>query len=452
VQPTEPDDISPPWSRSSRAIPRTIVRPLQAFLRSSTAGAVPLFVAVLVALLWANLPTWHGYETFWTTSVVVRLGRWEIAEDLRFWVDEGLMTFFFLLAGLEIKRELTTGELRDRRLAILPVAGAIGGMVVPVVIYLAITRGTAASDGWGMAMPTDLAFALGILVLAARALPASVRPFVLSLAIVDDLLTVVVVGLFYVGDLAALPLALAALCFLAMYGLERLHVRSLAPYLALGALVWVLAYEGGVHPALAGAVLGLLAPARPFHRPRAVSAAARRIADETSDDPEPPDADAASWLELSRLSTEAVSPLTRIEHALLPWVNLFVLPAFALANAGVHLTSAAWSDHAAVLVIVGLVLARVIGKLAGVVGGCLLAERMRLVRLPEGFGRRALAGAALAAGAPFTVSLFVAATVFEDQPALLAAARLGVLLAIVACGVAAALVLRAGARTRRSAP
>ena len=450
MQPTDPEDIRPPWSRSSRAIPRTIVRPLQEFLRSSTAGAVPLFVAVVVALAWANLPWWHGYETFWSTSVVFRLGRWSIAEDLRFWVDEGLMTFFFLLAGLEIKRELTTGELRDRRLAILPVAGAIGGMVVPVAIYLAITRGTPATDGWGMAMPTDLAFALGILVLASRALPSPVRPFVLSLAIVDDLLTVIVVGLFYAGDLSLAPLLGAALCLGGMFALERLQVRSLVPYAAIGAAVWVLAYAGGVHPALAGAVLGVLAPARPFHRPRAVSAAARRIADATSDDPEPPDADAASWLELSRLSTEAVSPLTRIEHALLPWVNLFVLPAFALANAGVHLTSAAWSDHTAVLLIVALVAARAVGKLVGVAGGCLLAQRVGLARLPAAFDRRALVGAALAAGAPFTVSLFVASTTFAGQPALLAAARLAVLLAIVVCGVAAVPVLRG--RIRRSAP
>jgi NhaA family Na+:H+ antiporter len=316
-------------------------------------------------------------------------------------------------------------------------------MVVPFAIFYAIAHGTAASSGWGMAMPTDLAFALGMLVVAARSLPSSMRPFILTLAIVDDLLTVIVVGIFYVGDLSALPFVGIVVCVVAMLALERLAVRSLVPYAMLGALVWVFAYAAGVHPALAGALLGILVPARAFHRPAAVSAAARRIADETANDPNPPDADAAAWLELSRLSGEAVSPLGRIEHATLPWVNLFVLPAFALANAGVRITSAAWSDDAAVVLIVALVVARLVGKLVGVVGGTLVARRIAPSSgSTAALGPRALAGAALAAGAPFTVSLFVASTTFADDPALLAAARLGVLISVAVCAVGAVVVLR----------
>jgi NhaA family Na+:H+ antiporter len=442
VQPTDRNEIRAPWSRSDRAIARRVVRPLQEFLRSSTAGAIPLFIALVIALVWANAPWWRSYETVWTTPVTLGVGRWAIVEDVRFWVNEGLMTLFFLLAGLEIKRELTTGELRDHRAAIAPVIGAICGMALPVLIYLAITRGSAAVDGWGMAMPTDLAFALGILALARRALPAGLRPFLLTLAIVDDLLTVVLVGVFYASGLSGLPLLMGLAGLVAMYGLERLHVRSLVPYVAVGALVWVCAYAGGVHPALVGALLGILAPATPFQRPAAVSEEARRIADETSDEPATPDADAASWLELSRLSSEAVSPLTRIEHALLPWTNLCVLPAFALANAGVHLTSAAWSGRAALLVIVGLVASRLFGKVAGIVGGWSLSRRLGVVRAEERVGRSTMIGAGLAAGAPFTVSLFVASSTFADDPELLAAARLGVLLALVLCAVAAVLVLR----------
>lgn len=444
MQPTDPNDIRPPWSRSDRAIPRRVVRPLQEFLRSSTAGAVPLFIALVVALLWANGPWWHTYETVWTTPVTLGIGRWAIVEDVRFWVNEGLMTLFFLLAGLEIKRELTTGELREHRAAIAPVIGAVCGMAVPVLVYVAITRGTPAVDGWGMAMPTDLAFALGILALARRALPAGLRPFLLTLAIVDDLLTVVLVGLFYASGLSGGPLLVGLAGLGVLFAMERLHVRSLVPYVVVGALVWVCAYAGGVHPALVGALLGILAPATPFQRPAAVSEEARRIADETSDAPSTPDADSASWLELSRLSSEAVSPLTRIEHALLPWTNLCVLPAFALANAGVHVTSAAWSGRAAVLVIAGLVASRLVGKVVGIVGGWSLSRRLGFVRAQEGIDRSALVGAGLAAGAPFTVSLFVASSTFEDDPALLAAARLGVLLALAVCAVAAFVVLRRG--------
>ena len=441
--PPEPEDIRPPWSRSDRTVPRVVVRPLQEFLRSSTAGALPMLVAVVAALVWVNSPWWRSYEQVWLTPVVLRLGRWAIVENLRFWVEEGLMTLFFLLAGLEIKRELAIGELRDRRRLIGPGLGAIGGMVVPALVFLAFVRGTPASEGWGMAMPTDLAFALAILVLASRALAPGVRPFLLTLAIVDDLLTVAVVAVFYSGRLSGGWLLAVLLLAGAMVACERAHVQHLVPYVALGVLAWFCAYEGGVHPALVGALLGLLVPARPFNRPAAVSAAARRIADETQDTPDPPDADAANWLELSRLSSEAVSPLARTEHALLPWVNLFALPLFALANAGVRLSGGWWSGRTEQLLIVGLVVARLFGKAIGIIGAGLLAKRWRPAALPEGVGLLGLAGLAVAAGAPFTVSLFVASGSYSPGSTLLAAARVGVLLSIAVCGVIATVLLRA---------
>jgi Na+:H+ antiporter, NhaA family len=440
---TDPSPLRLPWSRSDRAIPRTLVRPLQEFLRSSTASALPLFCAAVIALAWANSPWWRSYERLWATSVTVGVGRWAINEDVRFWVGEGLMTFFFLLAGLEIKRELVTGELRERRAALLPVAGAIGGMLVPAALYLISTHGTAASDGWGMAMPTDLAFALGIVVLAMRSTPPGIRPFLLTLAIADDLLTIVVVALFYAGSVSWLPLGLAVLSVAAMVACQRVHVRHLLVYLVLAGLTWVFAYEGGVHPALVGAALGLLAPALPFQRPRDVSAAAHRIADETSDNPEPPDEDAASWLELARLSHEAVSPLARIEHELLPWVNLAALPLFALANAGARLSGGWWSATTGRLV-VGLIVARLVGKVVGIVGAVWLAARLGLGRVPGTGGLRAPAAAAAAAGAPFTVSLFVASAVFPEGSPLLAAARLGILLSIVVCSMGAFVLAREG--------
>ena len=439
----DPSPLRLPWSRSDRAFPRTVVRPLQEFLRSSTASALPLFCAAVVALAWANSPWWRSYERLWATTLTVGVGRWAINEDLRFWVGEGLMTFFFLLAGLEIKRELVTGELRDRRAAIVPVAAAVGGMVVPAVIYLVATSGTPAADGWGMAMPTDLAFALAIVVIAMRSAPPGIRPFLLTLAIADDLLTIVVVAVFYAGSVSWLPLGLALLSVAAMIACERAHVRHLLVYVVLGVLTWLFAYHAGVHPALVGAVLGLLAPALPFQRPADVSAAAHRIADETSDHPDPPDEDAASWLELARLSHEAVSPLARIEHELLPWVNLAALPLFALANAGVRLSGGWWSPTTARLV-VGLIVARLAGKVVGIVGACWLVARLRLGRIPGPGGLGAPAAAAAAAGAPFTVSLFVASSVFPEGSPLLAAARLGILLSIVVSGVGAFVITRAG--------
>jgi Na+/H+ antiporter NhaA len=373
---------------------------VQDFLRTSTAGATPMFAAAAVALVWVNSPWWQTYERLWATHVTIGVGRWAIHEDLRFWVGEGLMTSFFLLAGMEIKRELTSGELRHRRSAVMPVVAAAGGMVVPALLYVAATHGTSAVDGWGMAMPTDLAFALGILVLLVRTAPPGIRPFLLTLAIVDDLLTVVVVGVGYANGFAAAPAALGLASVGLMIVCERARVRHLSVYVVLGVLTWLFAYHAGLHPALVGAVLGLLTPAHPFRR------------------------------------TDAVSPLARIEHDLLPWVNLGVLPSFALANAGVRLSGLEWTS-VTTAVVVGMVLARLVGKTVGVLGAAALVARARLGRLPAPGGWGAPAAAAAAAGAPFTVSLFVATSVFAEGSPLLAAARVGVLLSIVVCAAAA---------------
>jgi NhaA family Na+:H+ antiporter len=449
------DRIRPPWSRSDRPIPRRLVRPLQEFVTTSAAAAFVLVPALVVALAWANGPWGESYERFWSTGVFIGVGEWTIAEDLRFWVSEGLMTLFFLVAGLEIKRELSAGELRDRRAAAIPVIGAIGGMVGAGIVFAAITLGTPAAEGWGAALPTDLAFGLAILVIAARSAPLSLRPFLLSLAIVDDLLTVAVVCIFYAESVRPLALVAAAVCVGAMLACERLHIRYLGAYLVLGVIAWFATYRAGVHPALVGAVLGFLSPAAPFQRPVHVSEEAHRIADETSDDPEPPDADAEQWFELAWLSREAVSPLARVEHALVPWVNLVALPLFALANAGVKLTGG-WAQEGGLRLVVAFVGARLIGKTAGVAISALGATRHGLGRVAAGVGLRDLVGVGAAAGAPFTVSLFVATVAFPAGSPLRAATQIGVLLSLGVCAAVsfAALRRRAGdsARAARGRP
>jgi Na+:H+ antiporter, NhaA family len=439
-------ELRRPWSRSDRFVPRVFVRPLQEFLRTSTASVGLLVAATLIALVWANSPWRAAYEDLWRTTVSLRFGAHEVGEDLGFWVNEGLMTLFFMLAGLEIKRELVTGELRGDRAAVPPIVGAVGGMLVPALIYLTITHGTDAADGWGAALPTDLAFALGILVLAARAAPPGLRPFLLTLAIADDLLTVALVAIFFSGGISWAPVGLAALALLAIVGCRSLHVRHVAPYLLLGAVTWAALYWSGAHPALSGVAFGLLTPALPFQRPEHVSAEAHRIAEATTDEPEPPDADAPLWFELSRLSRETVSPLARIEHALLPWVNLAALPLFALANAGVRLSGGVL-DATGWRVVVGLVLARVVGKTVGITGTCLAVARGGFARLPAGVDALAMAGVAAAAGAPFSVSLFVIAAAFPEGSSLRAAAQIGVLASIVVSGAASTAILRFRSRS-----
>jgi NhaA family Na+:H+ antiporter len=422
-------------------VPRRIVRPLQEFLATATASGTMLLLAAVIALAWANSPWGDAYERFWSTSAELRLGTWAIGDDLRHWVNDGLMTLFFLVVGLEIKREFQTGELQDRRAAALPVVAAIGGMIVPALIYVALNAGGRGSSGWGIPMATDIAFALGVLVLAARHAPAGLKPFILTLAIVDYIGAILVIALFYAGGVTIGFLAAAAgLCGL-MLLLRRVGVRATPVFVGLGTLVWLATYESGVHPTIAGVVLGLLAPAESYQRPRAVSAEARRTADQTMDDPEPPDADAGQWLRLASLSREAVSPLARTEHALLPWTSFVIIPLFALANAGVRLGGEQIGAASMSRVTLGVVLGLVIGKIVGISGAAALAVAARVARLPTGVRPAHLIGASAVAGIGFTVSLFMAELAFDDG-SLIAEAKVGILAASVLAGALGWLVLR----------
>ena len=435
------EEVRPPWAGSDRALARRIVRPLQEFLSTATASATLLLLFAMVALVWANSPWRDAYDQLWETQLEGRLGAWEIGLDLRHWVNDGLMTLFFLVVGLEIKRELLTGELRDRRTAALPAVAAVGGMVVPAVIYTAVNAGGLGSQGWGIPMATDIAFALGVLTLAARHAPANVKPFLLTLAIVDDIGAIAVIGLFYSGGLTWGWLCVAAAVVLVILGLHRIQVRAAVVYVALGIVLWLATYESGVHPTIAGVALGLLTPALPFQWSRAVSAEAVATAEGTQDDPEPPDANAPQWLRLAWLSREAVSPLARMEHLLLPWTSFVILPIFAFANAGVRLSMSTLSEAATSPVTIGVILGLVLGKVAGISAASWLAVRVGVGRLPAGVGWSHLVGTAATAGIGFTVSIFVTDLAFDDA-GLAAEAKVGILAASILAGLLGLLVLR----------
>ncbi|MFN8233070.1 MAG: Na+/H+ antiporter NhaA [Actinomycetota bacterium] len=401
-----------PFSHRDTAVSRRVVRPLQEFLRTSSASAMLLLAAVVVALVWANSPWSASYVRLWSTVISIRVGDWALSGDLSHWIDDGLMTIFFLVVGLEIKRELTTGELRAWRAAAVPAVAAIGGMVVPALIFVALNAGSPAGRGWGIPMATDIAFALGALTLAAAYAPAALKPLLLTLAIVDDIGAIVVIALFYSGGIATIPLLLAVAIVLAIVGLQRIHVRAALPYLVLGVGLWYATLRSGVHPTIAGVILGLLTPARPFQRPAAVSAEARRVADATSDVPEPPDEDALMWMRLSWLSKESVSPLARVEHILLPWSSFVILPVFALANAGVELSRSALANVVTSPLGLGILLGLVLGKPIGVLSGSFLAVRTRLGVLDPDVGWGDLTGMGATAGIGFTVALFIAELAF----------------------------------------
>jgi len=427
-----------------------VVRQLQTFLRTEAAGGVLLLVAALAALVWANSPWSSSYERLWHTDLTLRFGRWVLSHNLRDWIDEGLMAVFFFVVGLEIKREVVSGELRQARIAALPIVGAIGGMVVPAALYVALNAGTNGARGWGIPMATDIAFALGVLAIAGRRLPPGLKLFLLALAIADDIGAIVVIAVFYSGGVAWQALAAAAGLIATIVVLQRAAVRATVIYVALGVGVWLATLQSGVHASIAGVVLGLLTPASPFQRARAVSDEARRVADETVDHPDPPDADAHHWLELTALAREAASPLARLEHLLHPWASFAIVPLFALANAGVRLSGRSVRSAGVSRITVGIVVGLVGGKIVGITLAAWGATKLKIARLPDGVGWREMVGVAALAGIGFTVSLFVAGLAFPVG-AQLEHAKLGILGASLIAGVVGALLLvTAGRRSPRA--
>jgi Na+:H+ antiporter, NhaA family len=435
--------VRPSWSRSGRPLARRVIQPLQAFLEAEASSAILLLAAAAFAIAWANSPWRESYEELWRTIVTIGVGDWDLSQDLRHWVNDGLMSLFFLVVGLEVKREFLTGELRGPRAAALPVVAALGGMIVPALVYAAINTGSDGSSGWGIPTATDIAFALGILTLAARSAPPTLKPFLLTLAIVDDIGAILVIALFYSDGVSALPLLVAAILLAIMIALQRFDVRATVVYVALGAAVWLAFYRSGVHPAIAGVILGFITPAEPFQRPRAVSEEAIRTAESTVDDPDPPDVDAPQWLRLAWLSREAVSPLARVEAALHPWTSYIIVPLFALANAGVELSGEALRDSSTSTVTLGVVLGLVVGKVVGITGASAIATATGLGRLPLGAGWRHIIGVAAVAGIGFTVSLFITELAFT-QARLAEEAKVGILIASVVAAVIGFLILRGG--------
>jgi len=437
----EPTGIRVPWARSDRRIPRTALRPLQHFLDTEASGGIVLLAAAVVALVWANSPWAASYDRVWHTELTIGIGDWSITEDVRHWINDALMAIFFFVVGLEIKRELVVGELRDPRSAALPVFAALGGMVAPALIYVAINAGGPGADGWGIPVATDIAFAVGLIAIAGRGLPSSVRLLLLTLAIVDDIGAILIIAIFYSSGIGWWALGAAGALLVTIKLLDRLHVRWMPVYVVLGAGVWLAFFESGVHATIAGVALGLLTPARPFQDPDAVSKEARRATAETADERQPPDEDVPVWLYLSSLTREAVAPLDRLEHSLHMWTSFAIMPLFALANAGIEISAGTLGDAATNRTTIGIVAGLVIGKLAGVTGVAWLATKLRIARLPNGVSWPHVMAVGAVAGIGFTVSLFIAGLAFSE-PDVLEPAKLGVFAASVIAGVVGTIILR----------
>ncbi|MFL6190731.1 MAG: Na+/H+ antiporter NhaA [Actinomycetes bacterium] len=424
--------------------PRRLPVPLREYLREEAAGGVALTAAAALALAWANSPWRAAYDALWETTLAVRLGRFAIEADLRHWVDDGLMTLFFLVVGLEIKRELVAGELASWRRAALPVLAAAGGMAVPAAIYAAVNAGGPGAPGWGVPMATDIAFALGVLALLGPRVPSSLKVFLLTLAVVDDLGSIAVVALFYSRGVELGTLALAAGLLVVVAALVRAGVWWLPLHVGLGLAVWLTMWHSGVSPALAGVAMGLLTPARPTAPPEVARDVGGALAGQLADDPHPP-----RLREMLREARGTVPLAERLAHDLHPVSAFLVVPLFALANAGISLERGALAGVGAGAVLGGVVAGRVVGKLAGIAAATWLAVRLGLADRPEGASWAQLAGVATVAGIGFTVPLFVADLAFPDGR-FQAPVKVGLLAASVIAGAAGALVLWLADRGRHA--
>jgi Na+:H+ antiporter, NhaA family len=357
------------------------------FVSLEAASGIVLLAATVAALVWANVAT-GSYLSWWGHEVTLGWGDLTITQTLGHWVNTGLMTVFFFVVGLEIKRELVTGELRDRSRAALPAVAALGGMIVPALVYVAVNIGGGGAKGWAIPMATDIAFAVGVLAILGARVPSGLKLFLLTLAIVDDIGAIVVIALFFSRGIAPGWLFAGLLTVVAVVLMSRAGVNHPLAYVIPGVVLWVCLHEGGIEPTLAGVVLGLLTPARP---------------------------------------RDGAPVLERLEHRLHPFSSFVVVPLFALANAGVVLTAETISHAVSSRVTIGIVAGLVVGKFLGILGASTLAVRVGIGRLPVGMDSRHLVGVAALGGIGFTVSLFIAdltfrGTAFED-------AKLGVLVA-----------------------
>jgi NhaA family Na+:H+ antiporter len=409
-----------------------VLHPFYQFARWQASGAVLLLACAVGALVWANSPWALSYEQMLHAPLRLSLGERALELDLRHWINDGLMAIFFFAVGLEIKRELLVGELADRRQAMLPVAAAIGGMLVPALFYAAFNAGGEGAHGWGIPMATDIAFALGALAVLGSRTPEGLKIFLVALAIVDDLGALVVIAVVYTASINWSGLALAAVCLAALFVASRAGARRAPIYLALGIGAWYGLLLSGVHATLAGVLAALFVPARVRIVPDALAGVIRRSADAIDGhtakgvrgamEPER----FATITVLSHTLDEANSPIQRFEHMVHPWVAFAIVPVFALFNAGVAVDASAIRTLA-FPVPLGIMTGLVLGKPAGIFLASWLAVRAGLATLPEGVSWRYLCGTAWLAGIGFTMALFISGlafpgTVLESQ------AKLGILL------------------------
>ena len=412
---------------------RSLQTPLRRFLRTETGSAAVLVVMALAALIWANAGA-SSYEAVWHTGLLIRLGSAEVSMDLRGWVNSGLMTFFFFIFGLEARREFDMGELRERQRLALPVVAGLGGLLVPVAIYLALNAGRPTAHGWGAAMSTDTALALGMLALTGPRFPDRVRAFLLSVAVVDDLVSLVVIGAAYSRAVTAVPLGVAAGIFAVILALSRAGIRYGALYALLGTAAWVAVFRSGIDPVVVGLAMGLATYARPAARTdlERASDLFRRFREQPTS-------------ELARSASaglaSALSPNERLQQLYHPWTSYVIVPLFALANAGIMISGSFLARAYISPITLGIMVGYIVGKPVGIVGASWLLSRLSRGKIRPPVGWAAVTGVGTVAGVGFAVSILIATLAFSGIQ--LQEAKLGVLSAALGASLLTWLVFRA---------
>lgn len=428
---------------SAQLVAERIFSALERFLHVEAVSGIVLLVSAAAALVWANSPAAHSYHEFWELPVTLGFGSLSISRSLHFIVNDALMSVFFLVVGMEIRREIHQGALSQLRVAALPLAAAIGGVAVPALIYLALSGDSELRPGWAVPTATDIAFAVGVLALLGKSIPFSIRVLLLALAIIDDIAAVIIIAVFYAGGLDPSGLLIAAAAVLLVFGMQSIGVGNAFAYLVPGAILWLGLLKTGAHPSLAGVVLGLITPVvgRPTREPviqvatRSLQELQERIEARSHD----PRELSHSINALRRAQRELLPPVVRVQMALHPWVAYGVMPLFALANAGVTLGEMDLASDAASTLALSVALALLVGKPVGIFVGSWLAVRIGWCQLPAGVTWSGVLLVGILGGIGFTMSIFIATLAFTDAH-LLSAAKLGVLVGSLIAGIAGLLL------------
>jgi NhaA family Na+:H+ antiporter len=436
-----PPHGGPPGSwRPARRLARRALAPVERFLAIEAASGLLLLGAAAIALIWANSPWQESYRALWHTPLGLTLGPFSFQRDLQFWINDGMMTIFFFVVGLEIRREIHLGELSELRRAALPVAAALGGMLIPACIFAGLNLGRASMRGWGIPMATDIAFAVGVLTLLGSRVPPALRILLLALAVIDDVGAILVIAIFYTSGLAPLGFVVLGLGLVAILAMQVLGVRSPWAYVLPAAFAWAGAYAAGIHPTLAGVVIGFMTPVRAwFGRERFIEHADASVAAMREHEGKDERALLPHLEHLNKARREAVSPVERIQHALHGWVAFGAMPLFALANAGVSLGDASFSGESR-LTFLGVAGGLLLGKPLGILGFSWLATRLGMAALPRGVTWPQVGVVGVVAGIGFTMSIFIAALAFPTGTNL-ETSKVGILLG---SGVAAVLAYGLG--------